>query len=363
MKSRRFLILALACVCALGGRTLSAQQKVSAEDQAVAFHRARAESRGDDADAWRMLAAAYVRRGEATGDPADYGRAVDALDRAEKLEPQDLRTLQGRAAMLASRHRFPQALALAEHGLRKFPEDLELLRIAGDTALEQGEVELAEGYYQRAHKLSPRLSEWARLAHIAEIRGKLDEAAALLGKAIQSGYERAAPTESISWCRAVLGEVELKRGRPAEARQQYEQALEASPEHPLALEHLAELEHREGNLVAAEASYRKILRGRPNPEVQLVLAGILETLGKKEEAARLRSETRSFLESAVAAGHDGYLRPLAEMELAAGRYQRAAALAARDMVLRPNPESRALFRKILQAAADAGQPVTNLWKS
>jgi tetratricopeptide (TPR) repeat protein len=362
MKWRRF-VLALACWCVLSAGTLHAQQRSSAEDQAVAFHRARAESRGDDADAWRMLAAAYVRRAEATGHPADYDRAAETLDRAEKLEPQDLRTLQGRAAMLASRHRFPQALALAEHGLQKFPEDLELLRIAGDTALEQGEVEIAEGYYRRAHKVSPRLSEWARLAHIAEIHGKLDEAVEMLNKAIQSGYERAAPAESISWCRAVLGEVELKRGRPAEARKQYEQALEASPEHPLALEHLAELEHREGKLAAAEAIYRKILRGRPNPEVQLVLAGILETLGKKEEAARLRSETRSFLESAAAAGHEGYLRPLAEMELAAGRYQRAAALAARDMVLRPNAYSRALFKKILHAAAEAGQPVIELWKS
>jgi tetratricopeptide (TPR) repeat protein len=361
MKFRGFLLLAASCALSVG--VLFAQQKPSAEDQAVAFHRARAESRADDADAWRMLAAAYVRRAEATGDPADYDRASEGLDRAEKLEPQDLRTLRGRAAMLASRHRFPQALALAEHGLQKFPEDLELLRIAGDAALEQGELELADGYYQRAHKLSPRLSEWARLAHIAEIRGNLDEAAELLGKAIQSGYERAAPPESISWCRAVLGEVELKRGRPVEARRQYELALEASPEHPLALEHLAELEHREGNLAAAETNYRKILHGRPNPEVQLTLADILETLGKKEEAARLRSETRSFLENVVAAGHEGFLRPLAQMELAAGRYQRAAALAARDLALRPNAESRALLRKILRAAADAGQPVTDLGKS
>jgi tetratricopeptide (TPR) repeat protein len=362
MKSPRILFLPLAFLLALNVGTLFAQQKASAEDQAIAFHRARAESRGDDADAWRMLAAAYVQRAEATGDPADYDRASGALDRAEQLEPQDLRTLRGRATMLASRHRFPQALALAESGLQKSPEDVELLRIAGDTALEQGEVELADGYYQRAHKLSPRLSEWARLAHIAEIRGKLDEAAGLLEKAMQSGQERGAPPESISWCRAVLGEVELKRGRPAEARKLYEQALETTPDHPLALEHLAELEHREGNLAAAEMAYRKILRGRPNPEVQLALAGILDSLGKKEEAARLRNETRSFLEKAVAAGHEGFLRPLAQMEFSAGRYQRAVALAARDLVLRPNAESRSVFRKILQAAAEAGQPVTDLWK-
>jgi len=164
---------------------LPAEQKTP-EDDAIAFHRSRAESRPDDADAWRMLALAHVRRAEALGDPADYDRAWEILERAEKLEPDDLRTLRARVTLLASRHRFPQALALAEHGLRRFPEDLELLRAAGDAALERGEMETAENYYGRAHRLSPRLSEWARLAHLAEVRGDLNAAAELCTSTISN---------------------------------------------------------------------------------------------------------------------------------------------------------------------------------
>jgi hypothetical protein len=66
-----------------------------------------------------------------------------------------------------------------------------------------------------------------------------------------------------------------------------------------------------------------------------------------------------LFEQSTANGYEGYLRDLATLDLAAGRYERAAELAARDLALRPTIESRALYTRVLQAAAEAGQSLPN----
>ncbi len=336
-------------------RERKAPQKLATpEDRTVAFHESRVAAHPDDADAWRMLADALVRRAEATANAADYDRGWRMLDRAEMLAPGDVRILRARAKLLLSRHRFREARALAEEQLRRTPEDTELLGVAGDGAVESGDLDAAEAHYRKLASLSQLLSSWARLAHVAELRGNLDAAASLLEKALEAGYRQGAPSATRTWVRAVLGEIELHRGRPVAAREQYLLGVKESPDHPLVLEHFAELEQAEGNLPAAETIYRRILERRADPKTQLRLAALLVARGERQEAARLRQAARETYQMAVASGNEGYLRPLAILELAAGNYSSAAVLAARDIAVRPTAESRALLETILDAAAAAG---------
>jgi tetratricopeptide (TPR) repeat protein len=332
-------------------------QKATPQDNAISFHQARVASKPDDTGALRMLAGAYVARAEVTGEAADYDRAWEVLDRAEKLEPGVVSTIAARASLLLSRHRFPQARALAEEGLKRYPEDGSLLGVAGDAALETGDLDAAENFYNKLHALGPRLISWARLAHVAELHGNFDSAASMLERAIEAGEKKAAPPESIAWCLAVLGEVELKRGNLQAARNNYVAGLERSPNHLLVLEHLAELETKEKNLDAAEAAYQRILSQRPDPRMRLRIADLLDLRGKHDQAAGIREEVAVTYQHLVEAGNEGYLRPLAELELAAGRFQQAATLAARDVALRPTQESQAVLRKVLAAAAAAGKPI------
>jgi tetratricopeptide (TPR) repeat protein len=354
--SRCGVVLLAAGACIAAGQ----QTPASEQDRIVAFHVTRSQARPDDAGALRMLAEALVKRAEVTGEPGDYDRAWETLDRVESLEPGELPTLRARARLLLSRHRFPQALALAAHGLKQYPQDTDLLAVAGDAALEMGDLEAAAAHYGTLHELSSQLHTWARLAHVAELRGRLEEAAVMMEQAMDTGLKKGAPSESLAWSRAVLGELRLKQGRPEEARKQYALGLEKSPEHPLVWEHLAELEKHENRLEAAEAAYRKLLSWRPDPVSRLRLAQVVEDRGDLKAAEVLRAESLRFLERVVAAGNEGFLRPLAEMDLAAGRYDRAAALLARDVSLRPTAEGRALLRDVLAAAAAAGRPVNGL---
>ena len=321
------------------------------EDQVVAFHEARVASRPDDADAWRMLANAYVARAVVTGDGADYDRGWKMLDKSEAIFPGDPRVLQARADLLLSRHHFREARETAEQGLAKDAENEGFLAFAGDGALETGDLDAATMYYRKLERVAPRLTTFARLAHVAEMRGNLDEAAEMLHKALASGYENASLPQARAWCRAVLGEIELHRGHSDLARQNYELGLKESPNHLLVLEHFGELEMAEGHFDAAEALFCKILAQREDPKAELRVAALLERRGEKREAAKYRAAALHFYQRAVASGNEGYLRPLAVFELAAGHFAKAEELQTRDVALRPTAEARGILQFIQDTAA------------
>ncbi len=329
------------------------------EDRKVQFAEASIAKHGEDAEAHRLLAGALITRAETTGDAADYDRAWTELDRAESLEQTvTARVLTLRASLLLSRHRFAQARAVAEEGLKKWPDNGELLGIAGDGARETGDLDGAEVHHRKLAELQPeKTGAWSRLAQLATARGDLDEAAKLMEKAIDASYPKPLSTVAFAWSRTMLGEIEAKRGNLAEARRQYLWALHKFPEYPLATEFLADLDLWEGKQDAAEAGYRQLLKRNLDPKIQLNLARIVERRGMKDEAAQLRGEAQSFYEKVVASGNEGYLRPLATLEMSAGHYERAAELAAKDMALRPTAESHAIYANILKAASDAGHPL------
>lgn len=373
MKRKRAAFLAILIVALLTGamyvvaslreksEAASAAVPTPLEDQKVTFHEARVAAQPDDSEAYRKLAAALVVRAEASGNGADYDRAWQQLELAEGFAPGSQQLIQTRATLLLSRHRFGQAQSTAEQGLRVNPENADLLGLAGDGALESGDFNAAEKYYRKLSEVAPRLaSTWAKLSHLAEMRGDFEQAAKLMEKSINASYPKPLSLDAFARARSILGEIEAKRGRLDEARRQYKWALYKQPNHPLAVEFLADLDQWQGNLAEAENAYRKLLAGKPNPKYKTSLAALLERTGQKEEAARLRDEARRFYEWSVSTGNEGYLRPLATMKLAAGQYQAAAELATRDIALRPTPESRALYAGILRAAQEAGKPVTGL---
>jgi tetratricopeptide (TPR) repeat protein len=346
-----WLFIAAAAVASASGPNV--------ENEAVAFHEARSQSRAEDGDAHRLLASALLKRAEATGSAVDYDRAWASLQTAERLEPGELRTLIGRARVLTSRHRFTQAWALIEAGLRKHPSNLDLLAMAGDVRLEVGDLAGAERYFRELPKRSERLFSYSRMSGLEEANGNLAEAAKWMERALQLGQRQGESQETIGWARAVLGELYLKLDRTADARSTYETGLRDAPGHPLLMEHLAELETIEGHVEASVALYRRILAlGRPDPENKLRLAAILMRAGEEEEAVRLRREAREFCRNAVMAGNEGYLRPLATLYLEEERYSDAASLAAADVALRPTRDSRELLEKVLAAAVEAGKPVS-----
>ena len=77
-----------------------------------------------------------------------------------------------------------------------------------------------------------------------------------------------------------------QEGRLAEAREGYQQAIQASPESPFLYRELADIERREGNLPNALEHIQKAIAIDPNePRSHLVLADVLEGMGDFNKAA------------------------------------------------------------------------------
>ncbi len=359
--------MSVAVVTLLGGVIFFAAMRhasaietpLTRHDQNIKFLESRTDAYPEDSESHRLLASGFVIRAEATGDAADYDRAIEEIDKADKLDPDSLRLIQARAIILFSRHHFQETKTIAERGLQRDPNNADLLGLAGDGALESGDLETAEKHYRHLIETSPKMTgAWTRMSHLEEVRGNLEEAARLMEKSIDANYPKPLSNTGIAWARSILGEIEAKRGNLDEARRQYNWALNKVPDYALALEFLADLEQWQGKLDEAEKIYRKLLSQKADPKWQMSLATLLEKRGAKDEAAQLSAEARKFYEQSVASGNEGYLRPLATLELDEHNFERAAELAARDMALRPTTESRAIYANILKAANDAGQPLT-----
>lgn len=328
---------------------LAVVPRLPAQVSTVEFHKQRMASRPGDVDAMRMLADALVARAERTANGADYEEASAVLDQCDRMEPWHAPVVLSRARLLLSRHRFLAARGLAEEGARRFPSEARFHEVASDGALETGDLEGAERHARILVEQKPNLPAWARLAHVYEIREDWQRAIEYQTKALEDGLSNtsSAPPESLAWCRAILGELYLKSGNGAEARRQYEQGLAESPAHPLVLEHLAELERREGHPEKAAEAYRAILKTQRNPVIEIALAGITGD-------AELLARAEAFLVQAVESGNEGYLRPLAQIRLRQGRFEQAAALQVRDVLLRPVPDACAVLHSITGAARKAG---------
>jgi len=300
----------------------------------VRFSEARVWRQPAERGALVDLALALQERAELTGSAEDYDRAEIALDRAEELAPQDADTIVARASLYRSRHWFGRALAVAEAGAKRFPGHGGLLAASGDAAFELGDLDRAAGYYYELLRVDDSLGSRARAARLADARGDRSRAIAQLEAAIASTTPTPESLDAIAWCRAVLGELFLSEGDPGQARRQYDLGLEARPDHPLVLVHLAELETVGGADERAIALYRRVLRRGPEPAARLALAALLRRAGSESEAADLEREAVEFMERAVESGNDGYLRLLARVERDRGRLDRAEELALRDAAVR-----------------------------
>jgi tetratricopeptide (TPR) repeat protein len=339
---------------------LGLAKDVTPEDSAVRFHQARASSRPGDGEALRLLAGALIKRAEATGSTADYDEAWRVLEDAQRVEPGELSTTLKQAQVLLSRHRFVLASSLLQKALKRHPANTDVLALAGDARLELGDLEGAEKLFTRLTEMSKRFPSFSRMSAVAEAKGNLDEAARWMQTALATARRMGESTETIGWARAVLGEIYLKQGRSADARAEYTAGLREAPEHPLLMEHLAELERAEGNDDASIVLYRRILSlGRPDPENKLRLSEILVKTGNTEEGSKIRAEARAFLKAAVEAGNEGYIRPLARIYLEERNFQAAADLAFWDVGLRPTVESKELLDSILAQATAAGSPINS----
>lgn len=344
---------------------------------------------GNDASphAWRLRAAAHI----AGAEPAE---ALDAFRKGMAAgEDFALARDYARFLMEAQDHAgAAQAIAV----MRKLgPDRLDTAMLDGDLALRQGRQDDAAALWNAAAARFPaRVEPLLALATLADMRGKVDEAAALVGRAqaiaekdprvaamaVQIAAEKGewdkvrsalAPRESTLDPRSFEGlayaEALLRLDHPEQARALFAKALSLSPQNPYARLMLAEAQLATGDGQSAFRTVRPLADSVLAGERELDLAVRAATAARDPALpalqARLHSPQLPELQrqagaaqaalarhdwtGALAAygampGHDNDAEVLKRMAFAstsAGRHAEAIALADRALLIAPrNPD-------------------------
>ena len=191
------------------------------------------------------LAAAYLQKVRETGDPGFYARADGLLARALARRPGDAAALTLQGTLALARHDFRAGLRLARRARAAQPDALGAYPALVDALIELGRYGAAERELQRMIDAKPTLAAYARVSYFRELHGDLDGAVEAMRRAIAAG----GPTpESVASVQALLGGLELTRGRRGAARAAYRGALAGVPGLPAAEAGLARLAAARGDL-------------------------------------------------------------------------------------------------------------------
>ncbi len=174
---------------------------------------------------------------------------------------------------------------LAERARSLAPDSIAAFPVLVDALVELGRYDEAERALQRLIDLKPSLPAYARVSYFRELHGDLAGAADAMARAVSAG---GGARENVAYVQTLLGDLELARGRLAEARRAYGAALASVPDYVPALAGRARLTAARGDLAGAIAGWKRVTTLLPLPEYAI-------ELGEAELAAGRRAAGRRDL--------------------------------------------------------------------
>ena len=208
-------------------------------DRTINEMETRLQSTPGDTAAGIRLAEALLRKARVVTHSAPAVQAERVLRKilASKAGDQSLYGYQAHrllAAVLASQHRFQEAIVEAERCLQERRDDAVLYGIIGDAKLELGDREAATAAFDRMVQLRPDEASYSRVSYARELAGDRDGAVRLMAMALEATSPN--DVESLAWHRSQLGALHFSAGRMADAAREFAHAVFLFPDYPLAVE-------------------------------------------------------------------------------------------------------------------------------
>lgn len=285
----------------------------------------------EDDGAWASLGLAYIDKAKATANPEYYPKAEGALQRSLALRNADnFVAAAGMAALANARHDFAAGREWARRGLDINPSSATLHGTLADAETQLGHYPEAFEATQRMVDISPDAASLARVSYTWELRGDLEQARALMGRALDNALT---PTQQ-AFARYHLGDLALVAGDPAGALAHYEAGLRTEPSYAPLLEGRARAKAAVGRSEDALADLADAVSRMPEPAYVLLYGELLESLGRTAEADQqyelFRAEQRLFEANGVVVDVEAAL-----FEADHGDPQRAVAVAEWGLRSRP----------------------------
>jgi tetratricopeptide (TPR) repeat protein len=332
---------------------LAAQTPAPPVDPEIAFWSARTERDKDDHISATKLGYACLKQARKTGDFRLYAQAEAALTEALKRSPDHYTAILGLATARAARHRFHEAIALAQRAAALQPRDADAYTIIGDAYLGLGDLGAAESAYKDVAARAPGFTTDTRVANLLHARGRSRDAVALLRQALAEATARDLPADTRSWCHVIIGATLFDLGDWTAAEPEYQAALALTPDSYLAIEHLAELRAYQRRDREALALYDRAIALAPHPDFFEAVARVHEWSGHPQAAKGWHARARDGYLAAVQAGDPGYYRHLALFYTDVERKpDEAVSWARKDLELRQDAAAWSVLAWALLAKGD-----------
>lgn len=343
--------------------SVSAAATIQQVERQLAFHRQRFEDQGNHIDITRV--ASFERTlARLTGQFEHYAAADEAIGAAIEAAGNQVGPLEAAMQIDFSMHRFPsvaERLAIHEQGAPlsgrvEFQRDMH-----ANLAFALGDYDAATEVFEADVAVRRTSEHLIQLAALRAQTGHPDEADQLFVEAMENVHtDRAFQRATLELQRGLL---DLQHERYAQAKEHYERANQHFEGWYLIEEHLAEILCLLDRCDESEEIYIDVISRTQSPELMASYGGILEGMGREEEAEewRVRADARYAVlleQFPEALGGHGL-----EYFLERGPAPRALELAQANAELRQDGEAYTLFAQaLLQSglAEEALAPIVEL---
>lgn len=230
----------------------------------------------------RLRATRYLQEAQRAIERQDWGEAEKLLKQAVKVDPQSQEAWQLLVTVLLSQNRWDEAKNLAA-GIQDKKLKAEVLLVLADIAYMQRNWEEAEEIYKQVIELDPNnataLNNYGYM--LAELGKNLDEAEAMIRKALKIRPKEPAFWDSLGW-------VYFQRGKYEEALKWVEKAVKAQPNDAELRYHLGMIFWKLGEREKALRELREAVKIDPkHPQANEAL----EQLEQEEKEREMKGET------------------------------------------------------------------------
>lgn len=252
----------------------------------------------------------FLRAGMANERTGNYPGAVRIYERGLKVEPENVELLNSLGFALFQQGKSEDAITALEKALAVDPGHWKAHNNMALASIDIGELELAEAHYRESLALEPQPAIYNDLGFVLERQGLSHEAVEMYRKSLELDPESAAAqynlaaslTRSGEFAEAEphfraalakkptteaytgLGVVLFQQGRVPDAITSLKDAIKADPTNAAAYDQLSAILIQQDKLEEAASLYRVLIKHQPSAAAHTELAGILQRLGRVQEA-------------------------------------------------------------------------------
>ncbi|WP_171013538.1 XrtA/PEP-CTERM system TPR-repeat protein PrsT [Chitinivorax sp. B] len=245
------------------------------------------ETRSSDHGELVLTAPILAMRGHAYASLGNNDEAAASFDHALKRQPDHAEALLGKARLAAARREPAVASSLIRQAATANPQSLDALLMLADTQHRDGEAEAALGSYLKAYALSPySVPVNLNLASIYLLSNRTDDAR----KHVEA-LRKIAPENPMAWYFQAL--LDYRRGDIAAAEAGVRQVLKLAPSHLPGTALAGMLASATGDFTGAERLLQQALSREPdNHQLRKLLAAVLIRHHRGREALAILTELR-----------------------------------------------------------------------